>query len=163
MKILIEKFVSNILEGEYIENYYIFGKLENGDPIEFSDYNLIGEELKDFINKKVNCLLKAFSFDLLDIILNPDVDTSYYSIFKGNFIEKYFIPEPFASFKSSSYSTIGKVYKGGYPAMRTDNGIILIDKEVFKFKLGEKKINEGDSIYIDVNRLDLVSWHPIEE
>jgi hypothetical protein len=91
------------------------------------------------------------------------VDTSYYSIFKGNFIEKYFIPEPFASFKSPSYSTIGQVYKNGNPALKTDNGLILIDEDVFKFKLGDKKINEGDSIGIDVNRLDLVAWYPIEE
>ena len=95
--------------------------------------------------------------------LNPDVDTSYYSIFKGNFIQKYFIPEPFASFKSPSYSTIEHVYKNGSPALQTDNGIILIDKEVFKFKLGDKKINVGDSIGIDVNRLDLIAWYPNEE
>lgn len=163
MKILIEKFVSSVLEGDYIEKFYIIGKLENGEPVKFSDYDLVGENLKNFISKTVDCLLEAFSFDLIDMELNPDVDTSYYSIFKGNFIEEYFIPEPFASFKSPSYSTIGKVYKNGNPALQTDIGIILINKEVFKFKLGDKKINEGDSIGIDVNRLDLIAWYPIEE
>lgn len=95
--------------------------------------------------------------------LNPDVDTSYYSIFTGTFIEKYFIPELFASFRSPSYSTIEYVYKNGCPALETENGLILVDKEIFKFKLGDKKINEGNNIGIDVNRLDLVAWYPIEQ
>lgn len=58
MKILIEKVISNDLEGEYIENYYIIGKLENEDPIEFSDYKLVGEDLKNILIKKLIAYLK---------------------------------------------------------------------------------------------------------
>ena len=71
----------------YIPYYYIAGRLNSGKII--SIFNDKKFDLQKYININVNCLIGAHSLEFIDLKVNPEIDDSYPTILKGQYLQKY--------------------------------------------------------------------------
>lgn len=120
-------------------DYWILGRLENGDEIEIFDFEPFN--LKKFENQSLDCLIYAWIQEI-----TSEIDKQY--SFIGEFIEDYEIPSVWLRRDPKLESV-----KNEYNAIETTAGIFLTDSDEFN-----NDIKDGQAVNFNVVRFDLISW-----
>ncbi|MFX0070931.1 MAG: hypothetical protein ACFFAO_07565 [Candidatus Hermodarchaeota archaeon] len=140
MKVLLKEVKGGTVGSKlrYID-YWILGRLENGDEIEIFDFEPFN--LKKFENHKVYCLIYAWIQEI-----TSETDKQYNFI--GEFIEDYEIPSIWLR-RDPKLEAV----KNEYNAIRTAAGIFLTDSDEF-----DNDIKDGQAVIFNVVRFDLICW-----
>lgn len=132
----------------------IIGELRSGKKI--SLINLEMFDFQEYIDKEVDLLIFCGDFELIDLELNPDVDTSYHTIHKGILHQTYRMPSIWKR-RRELYKTIA--------AIETTDGIILLSEWRLKMEaeriLKGNYIENGEIIAIDARSHSISDWLPV--
>lgn len=147
MRVLIKK----VKIGSYydvtgeIGDFWIEGKLKSGRTIRIFDSHPY--DLRDFINKEVDCLIWAGFVKPINLELNHTTNIRNTFTIIGEFIEEYKIESKWKNYEGNRFTS----------ALQTSDGYFLFDKEYLKNKL----IKNGEEISLKAVRYDLLDWNPL--